>query len=373
MKSTIKNTILSLLFLASTVACQETKTSKKERPKAVKASYEAKENPALASLGKLKLSEYGFFNGKISDLNPIAEVYHYELNSALFTDYAFKKRFIYLPNGKSMTYDPEETFDFPKGAVIIKNFYYLTDFRKPEGEKEIIETRLLIKETSDWKALSYIWNKEQTDAFLEVAGAEKQVEWTHYDGTLKQVNYLVPNMNQCKSCHMSDKKIVPIGPKARHLNRSFVYEEKAVNQLEYFESKAILNGLVEKNDRPANVEWDDEAALLHDRAIAYLDINCGHCHNPKGPAKTSGLDLTVFAKTNMEKGILKAPIAAGKGSGNLNYDIVPGNPKHSILHYRMASTDPGIMMPEIGRSLAHKEGVELISEWIKNMKVESSK
>jgi hypothetical protein len=30
--------------------------------------------------------------------------------------------------------------------------------------------------------------------------------------------------------------------------------------------------------------------------------------------------------------------------------------------------DPGIMMPESGRSLNHKEGVELIEKWIKNMK-----
>ena len=35
---------------------------------------------------------------------------------------------------------------------------------------------------------------------------------------------------------------------------------------------------------------------------------------------------------------------------------------------RMLSKDPGIMMPELGRKLVHKEGVELVSQWIKNMK-----
>jgi hypothetical protein len=31
----------------------------------------------------------------------------------------------------------------------------------------------------------------------------------------------------------------------------------------------------------------------------------------------------------------------------------------------MASADPGIMMPELGRKVIHEEGVALISEWIK--------
>jgi hypothetical protein len=33
----------------------------------------------------------------------------------------------------------------------------------------------------------------------------------------------------------------------------------------------------------------------------------------------------------------------------------------------MESDDPGIRMPEIGRQLEHKEGIELIKAWIKAM------
>jgi hypothetical protein len=63
----------------------------------------------------------------------------------------------------------------------------------------------------------------------------------------------------------------------------------------------------------------------------------------------------------------KAPVAAGKGSGGHRYDIVPGNPEASILMYRIQSDDPGIMMPELGRSIVHQEGIELIREWILRM------
>ena len=105
-----------------------------------------------------KLSEYSFFQGKISDLKPAENVYEYELNNALFSDYSHKKRFIYFPEGKKMSYRPEGVMDFDVGSVIIKNFYYPTDFRKPEGKKQIVETRLLIKEQNQsWKTLSYVW------------------------------------------------------------------------------------------------------------------------------------------------------------------------------------------------------------------------
>ena len=33
----------------------------------------------------------------------------------------------------------------------------------------------------------------------------------------------------------------------------------------------------------------------------------------------------------------------------------------------MQSTNPGAMMPELGRTLVHDEGVALISDWIKSM------
>ena len=67
-------------------------------------------------------------------------------------------------------------------------------------------------------------------------------------------------------------------------------------------------------------------------------------------------------------GIGKAPIAAGKGSGGLRFDIVPGKPEASILVHRINSNDPGVMMPELGRTIIHREGVELVSRWIRELR-----
>ena len=66
-------------------------------------------------------------------------------------------------------------------------------------------------------------------------------------------------------------------------------------------------------------------------------------------------------------GIMKAPVAAGSGSGQLAYDIVPGQPEASILLYRINSTEPAVMMPELGRKMIHKEGVALIRSWIASL------
>ena len=64
----------------------------------------------------------------------------------------------------------------------------------------------------------------------------------------------------------------------------------------------------------------------------------------------------------------KPPVAAGRGTGNRPFDVVPGHPETSIIPYRMASTDPGEMMPELGRSLTHKEGVALVTKYIAELK-----
>jgi len=319
-------------------------------------------------MGNAWLSEYGFFEGNLAELQPAANVIPYELNTPLFSDYAHKKRFIFFPEGAPANYQEKEVLDFPVGTVLIKNFYYPNDFRDASRGKKILETRLLVHEEKGWQPLSYIWNEEQTDAYFEILGETIPVKWTHTDGEIKQTNYIVPNLNQCKSCHVKDKTLMPIGPTARQLNRSNEFASEKENQLDYLAAHGYLSGLPAAKERPSLPLWEDSGSgTLDDRAIAYLDINCGPCHNPEGPAKTSGLNLTVFETDPYKLGFMKPPIAAGKASGNLLHDIVPGKPEASILLHRMNSTDPEVMMPELGRTLIHEEGVELIRDWINQL------
>jgi uncharacterized repeat protein (TIGR03806 family) len=234
--------------------------------------------------------------------------------------------------------------------------------------RRLMETRILIHEAKGWKALPYIWNKEQNEAILEVAGGGDLVSWIDEQGKKQSFDYVVPNMNQCKGCHERQGIMTPIGPSARQLNGDLAYENGThENQLAHWKNKNVLSNLPELSAVPKMPSYSDLNAPLDLRAKAYLDINCAHCHNPVGPAQSSGLFLHWNNSNKTSYGFMKTPVAAGRGSGNLSYDIVPGKPEESILAYRMHSLDPGVMMPELGRRLSHKEGIDLIKNWIKSL------
>ena len=312
-----------------------------------------------------KLSDYQFFKGDLKDLTPNDGIIPYDLNSSLFTDYASKARFIKIPNGKTGIYNSDKVIDFPEGTILIKNFFYPLNELKPELGRKIIETRLLIHENSGWKAYPYIWNEEQTDASLEITGGSIPVQFRNKKNQLIDFTYEVPNINQCKGCHELNGKMSPIGPSARQLNKEYTFSHKTQNQLLALKEKGILDMSTDQFDKaPQLANYDNLNESLNKRARAYLDINCAHCHNPEGPAKNSGLNLSWNNNDQTTYGFMKSPVAAGRGSGHFLYDIVPRKAKESILFFRMNSTDPGIMMPELGRTMIHKEGVELIKEWI---------
>ena len=315
-----------------------------------------------------KLSDYQFFKGNISELQLHEDVLSYDLNSPLFSDYAEKARFVWMPNNTTAKYTLDSVLDFPVGTVLGKTFFYYKNKTQPALGKQLVETRLLIKREEEWEAISYQWNDAQNEAYLDIVGDIKPINWINENGIAQQVNYIIPNRNQCKSCHYQDGKLIPIGPKVRNLNKTFAYLDGERNQLAKWAEKGMLTGWQSDETHPqASVWYDADSGTLHQRAMSYLDINCGHCHNPKGPAHTSGLNLTYDQTLGRNLGIDKPPVAAGKGSGDRLFSIVKGHPEKSIMVYRMESTDPGAMMPEIGRQRVHEEGVELIKEWIKNL------
>jgi uncharacterized repeat protein (TIGR03806 family) len=277
--------------------------------------------------------------------------YTYDLQTPLFSDYMEKQRTIYLPANSSLAYTASGPLKAPIGTIISKTFV------NPSSQKAV-ETRLLIHRQSGWVGLPYLWNNGI--AKLHVGGAlipqsinleGKRIDW----------HYQVPNQNQCDSCHKQGKQFQPIGLATKWLNHS--------NQLQQLEDKGWLTELPEDpNQRPLVAAWDDtNNNNLPQRARAYLDINCGHCHNPAGLAHTSGLALKAELPMSTKTGVCKPPVAAGRGAGDLSYAIVPGEAESSILHLRMGSLDPAIKMPELSKGLVHQQGLALIKQWINQM------
>jgi uncharacterized repeat protein (TIGR03806 family) len=292
----------------------------------------------------------------------------YDVNTPLFSDFALKYRFVRLPPGSPAVYRDPEPFDFPVGTVLIKTFAYPTDMRNPSLGRRLVETRLLIHKSAGWVGLPYVWNDEQTEATLRVAGATRQVRWIDTGGQEHSLQYMVPNVNQCLGCHESNKALQPIGPTARSLNRTLDYSEGPEEQLTYWAKAGVLDGGPEPTQAPRMAVWNDPSTgTVEQRARAWMEMNCGHCHNPAGSAKATGLDLRAAQSDLFRAGVWKTPVAAGRGSGGRSYDIVPGKPDESILVYRTASTEPGVMMPELGRRLVDEEGLALVRAWIASM------
>ena len=345
-------------------------------------TYFSEDNPE-------KLSDWGMLARKENALSLSEGVTPYELATPLFSDYAAKLRTVWMPDGASAQYHETDTFSFPIGTVITKTFYYKSAGLESEvlqtgapslqsgklslHDVQLMETRLLVRREAGWTALPYVWNEEQTEAFLMRTGDIKELTLIRDDGRHEAFNYLVPNTNQCGGCHVTNgntRLMQPIGPKARHLNTASTLTDGA-NQLDHWRRTGLLSDAPAPADAPQNAVWTDQTATLDDRARAYLDANCSHCHNPTGPADTSGLNLEPDA-TGPSHGRCKSPIAAGRGTGGRPFDIVPGDAEQSITVYRLQSTDPGEMMPELGRAVTHEEGVSLIAAWIDEMEGDCS-
>ena len=368
----LRLTCLTVLVIAGATACSAPATPPQ---------FHADANPRqLSDWGQVQV------RGGHLELGEAVEVY--DLNTPLFTDYALKLRTIWMPAGLSATYREGDTLDFPVGTVITKTFFYpLADtpgvlargdghaFLDGEGRLDLsrvrlIETRILVHREAGWQAVPYRWTEDQDTALLHRVGEVIPLQLEDAGGAVTAFKDVMPDVNQCASCHAPDsntRAIAPIGPKPRHLNREFDYPHGPQNQLERLAAVGYLTGLPDVTTVPRNADWQDLSAPLEARARAYLDANCSHCHSPVGPADTSGLNLEPDLPHGPALGLCKLPIAAGSGTGNRRFDIVPGEPDQSIMLYRLDNVEPDEMMPEIGRSTIHTEGVTLIREWIESL------
>ncbi|MFZ9000800.1 MAG: hypothetical protein ACO20H_05825 [Bacteriovoracaceae bacterium] len=320
---------------------------------------------AIASPPK-DLDSWGVFSND-EGVFKITKTHHiYKLNTPLFSDYAQKIRTIHIPQGKKIQVFKKE-FIFPVGTIISKTFYYDPDqIGKEEGidgpwgkQKYLIETRILQKGNDGWTPFVYQWDMNTRSAYYWPYGNKKELKYKE-----EEFSYFIPDKNQCMSCHVSfkdfDKIIKPLGPSSI-LNFNFK------NQIIRFKKL----GLMAENINPPTEAfpiWNEpQTGDLEARAKAYLHTNCAHCHSPDGPAANTGLYLEYKRKNSRKRGFCKTPVAPGIGSGGRPFAIFPGKPKESILTFRVRSRKLAIMMPEIGRDLTHKEGVDLVGKWIESL------
>lgn len=318
------------------------------------------------------LGEWNLFSD-IPSGTPNERVVPYDLISPLFSDYALKDRFVFIPEGSTITYSDTDAWAFPVGAVLVKTFSYPIDAANPNGPRDLLETRILFREPDGWKAHTYQYGPDDSEATLLVSGDIVDVV-TETPSGLPIENYRIPNENQCLECHENLDEARHLGPSTRQLDRDLDYGAGAENQLDHL----FALGFFDKQPAPFAERFrladpfDGSNPDLTSRVRSYFDSNCAHCHQDGGFASPpSNLDLT-FAGTDPDAspanwGACVVPTSCGCCAGD-THDVVPGDPDTSIMVCRLASTDPAEKMPPFGFH-SHEEGVALVSDWIAAMQV----
>jgi uncharacterized repeat protein (TIGR03806 family) len=322
----------------------------------------------LLTINATLLSEYQLFENPSNPTDrPRSPGISYHLNSTLFTDHASKYRFLFIPPGCAADFNATDSFDFPIGTTLIKNFSMPSNTSNLGIEHEtLLETRLLIKRQTGWIAVPYIWDESLQDGVFRVIGNTQERPVIHNDVALL-ANYSIPSRGQCLICHSSEAGTVPIGLKARHLNQSIIYNDQIINQLELWKKLKLLSNLPENSSNIEKIpNWKDETQPLHNRAKAYLDINCAHCHSDEGAGALSGLRLEYWRPLGRDHGVCKT----SQGWRGGYFDIWPGDSENSGIPKRIRHTEAKDRMPPIGRSLVDEEAAQLISDWIDAMEYE---
>jgi uncharacterized repeat protein (TIGR03806 family) len=291
------------------------------------------------------LSELGFFQGALVDIEPADGVQLYEIRSTLFTDYTRKQRLIKLPVGQTLRYANSDLLPlYPNNTLIAKTFYYYVDERDPSLGKKIIETRVFLKLQSGWQATDYVWNDTMTEAFRDDVGGTVDISYIDINGDTQDIDYIIPSNANCFECHNSNNNPIPIGMKLRNMN--FIPAYAGYNQLQYFADNGLLLGLDDPTTISALPNWKNGTLSLDERARAYMDVNCAHCHSPGGsvPA-TFNLDFryeTPFSETG---------IYANRGE----------------IEARFESTAPIYRMPLLGRTVVHQEALAMLRDYLDSL------
>lgn len=303
--------------------------------------------------------------------DPAEDLVPYEIVAPLFSDYAAKHRYIRLPEGGRIEVAADGRWIFPVGTVLVKTFAFARDMRDPALGERTIETRLLVRESETrWRPYVYVWNEDETEAYLAPAGRIVPVSFVDARGETVSFEYRVPSHTQCRNCHGGESPVAPLGPRTAQMDRTVDYGAGPENQIEHL---VALGWLAERPPPdvpivPYDPVIDDPDATFEEldaAARSYLHANCAHCHRDAGAAQQSGLWLNIESRSPDDLGICKITVAGGCSWGRAV--IRPGDSRDSVMVCRMQSMRPGEKMPELPSVLAHVEGARLIARWIDAM------
>ncbi len=329
-----------------------------------------------------KLSDYKFFEGDMKNQVPSLGMLPYQPASTLFTDYALKKRFVWMPAGSKATYNSDYTvLELPVGAALVKNFYYdNVQNVTPAGATRIVETRVMIRRADGWLFANYVWNAEQTEAFYDMEGSYTHIEWKDENNISRTADYKIPNESQCFVCHKSQTYVdgnlvtthIPIGIKPQNLNFSYNYGTTSENQLlKWVDAGYLEDNFTLPSAENTVIDYNDTSKPLELRARSYVDSNCSHCHSADRHCEYRPMRF-AFHDTGGANGQTNMGVCVNTQDmqdfpPELNKIVKAGNAHESMLYYRLNTNNETYRMPLHGRTIIHEEGVALMEAWINSL------
>jgi len=360
-------------------------------------------NPAANRPGQFprRLSETGLFDSAKHHL-PAPGVTPFSINAEMWADHALAERFVALPNHSTIQtgatnvwlYQSKNEWRYPTNAVLAKTLFLEMESGKPETLRRV-ETQVLHYDGLDWRAYSYRWNEDQTDAALvDADGAEQtlQVKDPDAPGGRRSQNWRFHSRTECLRCHNPwvNFALAFTGPQ---LNREVQYQANhpvsaslplqtkpsrwpsnpivTDNQLRTFSHLGFFDQPLDERAKPKLVDpySDDPKAGLNERARSWLHVNCAHCHREGAGGSVASL-FDYDRKLADMNSVSRAPGQGALGIHGANV-VAPNDPCRSVLYYRILTTGQG-RMPLIGSRHVDVRGANLIHDWIEQLPEESS-
>jgi uncharacterized repeat protein (TIGR03806 family) len=332
-----------------------------------------------------KLSETGLFTST-EEMTPAPGLIPYSVNSALWSDGAIKERYLALPGDSKISYNTltypqpapgaDPGWQFPDGAVAVKTFAIEMGAGNADSVRRL-ETRLLVHEkipgTEEygeelWHGYTYVWNEEQTDAYLlDAQGLDREltIQDAAAPGGVRKQTWRFPSRAECTLCHTMPAKYV-LGINTLQLNKDHNYGGVIANQLATFEHLGLFTKRLpdKPQDLPRTYNHDDASVPLDKRARSYLHSNCAHCHRKWGGGNAEF--QLVYSLPLDELGIANADLQHSDLGLGKPHVLTPGDPGRSMILHRMSILELG-RMPHIASSVIDTKAVELIRDWIKQL------
>lgn len=312
--------------------------------------------PNLSDTGLFVTGAGGAFS-PTGAVTPASGLLPYDVITPLWSDGASKYRWINLPPGKQIGFDPTGGWTFPLSTQLIKEF----DLNLGNGVTTRLETRVLTLTSTGWVGVTYQWTQAQTDAVLLSSAVTQNYTITAANGTTTTQQWYFPSPGDCLNCHNSVAGGA-LGVRTRQLNHAGTYPGGATNELAYWNSLNLFaTNIGDPSQYTSYAAIGDTTQSLDTRVRSYLAVNCAECHVPNGPAGV-GIDFS-FDTPLASTGIVNVMPTKGNMGVTGALLLTPGNPGESVMYLRMNTTAPG-RMPPLATSIIDTTAVQAVNAWI---------